>query len=186
MEKETPCCLIKTIDEVADIFQQIMLDVLQRRAVWEALEGTAVGKVAANDATLVILAADYVGSQLSDLRKYFDTDNRVYQIAGLTKILPLGSKSQQEHVRLFAVWRQDYQELANQYYFHRQRGYINPGSTSKSNLNRFIEEVNLFLDTLIKELCSAGHKVAYTERQKDKGYIKDVKDSAADFFDRLG
>lgn len=174
--------------DVADgmeVFQQIMLDILQRRAVEEALEESATGKVPVDDSTLRICAADYVGPQFGDLRKFFETDGRSYQIKALTAVLPAGSRVQQEHSRLFGIWKKDYEDLANQYYFHRQKGYANPGSTSKSALNSFIEDVNSFLTLLVSDLTDAGFSVAYVVREIDSGYFKDIKDSANEFFGKL-
>ena len=95
------------VHEAAEAFQQIMLDVLQRRAIEEALEERAVGKVAADESTLRMYAADYVGSQLADLRKFFDTGGRAPKIKPLTALLPAGSKSQTRVilVALRAYWR---------------------------------------------------------------------------------
>ena len=96
-----------------------------------------------------------------------------------------GSRSQQEHLRLFGIWKKDYEDLANQYYFHRQKSYANPGSTSKSSFNLFIEDVNSFLTILVSDLTNAGFTVPLLERGVDSSYIKDIKDSASDFFGKL-
>lgn len=173
------------VQEAAEVFQQMMLDILQRRAVEEALEERTIGKVSADESTLRIYAADYVGSQLADLRKFFDTDGRAFQVKVLTALLPAGSKSQIEHTRLFGVWKKDYENLANQYYFHRQKGYVNPGSISKKSLNQFIEEMNSFLDILVEDLTKAGYAVSYIVRKIGSGYFEDIKESANKFFEKI-
>lgn len=173
------------IREGISVFQEIMLDILQRRAVEEALEQRAIGKIPEGDSTLNIYVADYVGSQLADLRKFFETDGRSHQIITLTATLPVGSKSKQKHMRLHGIWKKDYEDLANQYYFHRQKGYANPGGISKSALNSFIEDINSFLELLVTELTDAGFSVAYVVRGIGSGYFKDIKDSANDFLGRL-
>lgn len=172
----------KEIKEGADIFQQIMLDILQRRAVMEAIEQRAMGKVTEDDTTLKIYAADYVGSQLSDLRKFFETDGRAYKVTDLTGKLVPGSNAKKEHQALFDIWKKDYEAIANQYFFHRQKGYIAPPGISKAALNLFMGKVNSFLDTLISDLTQAGFEAAYIVRDIDSGYFTVVKDSADDFF----
>jgi hypothetical protein len=173
------------VKDATDVFQQIMLDILQRRAVEEALEERAVGKVSEDDPTLKIYGADYVGSQLADLRKFFETDGRSYKVASLTGVLPLGNKTKIEHARLYGIWKKDYEDLANQYYFHREKGYANPGGISKAALNSFIEATNSFLDLLVSELTNAHFSVAYVVREINSGYFKDIKDSASEFFGRI-
>ena len=172
------------IKKEVDILQQTMLDILQRRIIWESLEQKVVGKKI-NETILRILAIDYVGSQLSDLRKFFEDDTKSHSIKFLTPKLLSGNKTKPEHDRLYNIWTKKYKDLTNQYYLHRQRGYQNPGWISKSELNSFIEDINLLLDLLIKELVDAGFHTPYLERKINSTYLQDIGISATDFFTQL-
>ncbi len=164
--------------------QTIMLDMLQRRAVMEALQDRAIGKVASDDAALTILASDYLRAQLSDLRKFFDQDNRSHRASDLTaKLPPTGGAAKQKHAVLFTRWKAQYEPTANQYLFHRQKGFTPPPGFSRGDLDHFIDDMGLFLDDLVRELTSAGYDVAYVSR--DATYFREIKADAHKFFDAL-
>jgi hypothetical protein len=52
-------------------------------------------------------------------------------------------------------------------------------------LDSFINDTNIFLDDLVKELTNKGFVVEYVMRQFDTSYFQDVKASAHDFFKKL-
>jgi len=174
-----------TSREELDVFQEIMLDVFQRRAIFEAIEERMLGRTLKDETVYRVYIRDYVGSQLADLRKFFESDNRSYRIINLTKTLPPRSKARGKHTELFKIWKKDYEDLANKYYFHRERNVIPAKEVIKSKLNYFMDQVSLMLDDLVDDLTSSGQKVNYLERGVNSSYYLDIKDSAEKFYQRL-
>lgn len=171
------------VQEAAQELQEVMMDMLRRRAVFEALEERAVGKVAQDNEILRLLASDYLRSQLSDLRKFFETNGRSHRASDLTAKLPTGSKVQQTHKSLFARWKSQFEPVANQYMLHRQKGYVPPPGTSRGDLDHFINDIGLFLDGLIGELVAANYDVAHVSREIS--YFQQIKADAHELFAAL-
>jgi hypothetical protein len=172
----------ESLRETAFTLQTIMIDVLQRRAVMEGLEEQAIGKVLKDDPTLTLLGADYLRSQLSDLRKFFENDGCSHRLKDLTALLPPTSPVKQKHDALFAQWESDYAEVANKYYFHREKGFTPPSGFSRGVINHFIDDLNLLLDEIVTALTEAGFDIQYIHREKNSGYFQDVKANAKKFF----
>lgn len=171
--------------EELDVFQQIMVDIFQRRAVFEGMEDRMLDRTLADDTTYRIYIADYVGSQLADLRKFFEQDGRAYKVSNLIGRLPIGNATKTEHDRLHDVWKSDYVALANQYFFHRQKGAAPPTSVMKARLNAFMEDMNSMIETLVGELTAANYDVASLQIGTDAPYYKDVRTTANKFFEWL-
>jgi len=173
----------KDIKDTLNIFQMIMLDMLRRQAVMEVFEARAIiGKVAKDNIALYIYVSDYLRAQFSDLRKFFETDDNSHRIIDLTTLLPYGP-TKNMHKHLFDVWKKDYQNTTNKYFFHREKEYKPPTGFSKNILNSFISEVISFIDILIKELTSLGYTTQYIVRDSD--YIKDIKIQTENLFDKI-
>lgn len=171
------------VKDAALELQTIMLDMLRRRAVMEALEEKAMGKEMPVD-ILTIVASDYLRAHLSDLRKFFDRDTRTHRVADLVSKLPSGGDtSKQKHAALFDRWKAQYEEAANRYLFHREKGYTPPAGFSRADLDHFIDDVGLFLDELVRELTAANYSVAYVSR--DTSYFQELKANARQFFEAL-
>lgn len=163
--------------------QTVMLDMLQRRAVMEALEEKAIRRVASDNMVLRILGADYLRAQLSDLRKFFEQDGRSHRIGDLTKKFPANSPVHQTHSALFNIWNSQYEQTANRYLLHRQRGYVPPAGHSRSGLDRFIDDMDLFLNELVRGLVQEGYEVSYLAREAS--YLQEVKADGHKFFSSL-
>lgn len=171
--------------EELDVFQQMMVDIFQRRAVFEGMEDRMRDRTLTDDTTYRIYVADYVGSQLADLRKFFEQDGRAYKVSGLIARLPVGNSTKLEHDRLHDIWKSDYVALANQYFFHRQKGAAPPTSVMKERLNAFIEDMNSMIGVLVSELTAANFDVPFLQIGTDTPYYKDVKATASKFFEWL-
>lgn len=172
-------------NETAEVFQTIMLDILRRRTAFEVLEQRAIrGKVDVNNLALRIAGSDYLRSQLSDLRKFFENDPRSYKLTDLTSLLPADSKSRKGHQALRVRWLGDYRDLTNKYFFHRDKEYVAAGGALRSALDAFINDSNSFLDLLIEELNASGTQVPYLARNSSS--FEDLKKSSHTFYKQVG
>ena len=136
--------------------------------------------VASDEPTLDIYSSDYLRSQLADLRKFFDRDPRVHKLGELTACLQETSVSKNKHKELLDTWQRDYEDLANKFFFHRERGYIPPTGVPTSALDVFIDETDNFLTVLVHELTAAGYSIEYIVR--DKEYFDNIESDASNFF----
>jgi hypothetical protein len=173
-----------SVRETATTLQETILDVLRRRAVMEAMEEQARKKVAQDDPTLTLLAADYLRAQLSDLRKFFETDGRSHRLKDLTAKLPSTASVKQKHDALLGMWQGSYEEVANQYFLHREKNYTPPPGVSRGDLDRFINEIDTLLYETVRALTDAGFVVQHIVR--DPTYFQEIKADARTFFDRIG
>src|SRR3989344_2769284 len=171
------------VKETSSTFQLIMLDILQRRVVFEGLEYRMIQTgIKEGETTHILLAADYTRSQLADLRKFFDTDGRSYRMSDLLPHLAAGGPAHSKYDSLKVVWDRDYKETANKYFFHRDRGFTPPAGFSRAALDSFIDEMNILLNYLVKELTAANFVIEYVVRDKDISFFQEVKRDAVSFF----
>jgi hypothetical protein len=172
------------IQETVLVLQNTMLDMLRRRAVIQGLEVRAMNKIL-DSTVLNIIASDYLRAQLSDLRKFFDKDTRVHQIAKLTAVIS-DTATKVHHDSLYTIWKSTYEDAANKYLLHLEVGYVPPPDFSRAALDSFIDEMNQFLDEVISGLTVDNYAVAHNGgRHISSGYIPDLKSDAENFFTLL-
>jgi len=170
------------IQETAHVLQETILDILRRRAVKEGLEHLALEKKVPYEVTLRIYGNDYLRSQLSDLRKFFDRDSKAYQVRDLTAVVD--PKVKEEHENLYRRWNANFDAIANKLLLHLERDYIPPEGVSGQILDAYIDDMDMFLYRLIGALTNAGYGVEYIVR--DKTSFQDLNSDAIKFFSGLG
>lgn len=170
------------IQETAHVLQTTILDILRRRAIMEGLEYRALEKKVPYELSLRIYGSDYLRSQLSDLRKFFDGREDVYRTTDLTTLADPAVKETHEALR--DRWRAQFGDLANKYFFHREPGYLPSDGFPGQTLDMFIDDLDIFLNKLVESLTRAGYKVGYIPR--DKEHLQILKADAVKFYSRLG
>jgi hypothetical protein len=169
----------KMIEEYALTFQQLMLDVLQRRSLFRAFENSIIGKDGSieNNMFVRFYAADYTRAQLTDLRKFFETDNRSYKISFIFDHLK-DKIVQEKHKNIYENswkadknWDMSLEELANKTVMHKEIGSYSP-YVYKNHLDGFIDNLNDLLDELVTSLRKEGFEVSYLERSLDSDFLK--------------
>ena len=176
MKNEDTCNML---EEYMLTFQQLMLDILQRRSLFRAFENSIIGKDGsiANNMFVRFYAADYTRAQLTDLRKFFETDNRSYKISFVFDHLK-DKTVQQKHKDIYEnKWKADknwdisLEELANKTVMHKEIG-SSPSDIYKNHLDDFIDNLNELLTELVSNLTKEGFKVSYLERSLDSDFLK--------------
>lgn len=166
------------IDRELAEFQSIMLDLLVRSKIFRAEECLLIDK---HPDQLIIqaIAHGYLLTQVADLRKFFDP-NRRNQSYDLAAIVALTSdpKIQARYNELRANWEQEYRDLADRVFFHRDRSYSPPLGTDRHSIERFIDSLNEFLDHLVSSLNEGGHAVSHLDRNPNGSFLMDVESDA--------
>ncbi len=159
------------LQKYTDVFQNIMLDCLQRRVFFRCFEAVVKGKgIGRDNSFLLFYSMDYFRSQLADLRKFFDKDPRVYEFSYITKHCGLLKR---RHKELFGYWEEIFQDQANKAAFHIERDYITHG-VDVQVLDDFIDKLNDYLNLVIEELNRAGYKVKHIERGKESVFLSSI------------
>ena len=170
----------KMLEEYMFTFQTIMLDMLQRRSLFRALEESLLGKDGsiADNMFVKFYAADYLRSQLTDLRKFFENDSRSYKLSFILDHL-IDASIKQEHKNMFENrWKNDkeYQnslmDIANKAFMHKEVGFDAPNGVKKTQLDSFIDDLNIFLNELIGRLTNEDCGVRFLERSPDSDFLK--------------
>jgi hypothetical protein len=168
----------KMLEEYIMTFQQLMLDVLQRRSLFRAFENSIIGKDGSieNNMFVRFYAADYTRSQLTDLRKFFETDKRAYKISFIFDHL-VDKKSQQDYNAMYGnKWKNDTQwnisleNLANKAVMHKEIDFNSP-VLYKNQLDALIDELNTFLDELVRFLTKEKFPVSFLDRSLDSDFL---------------
>ena len=169
------------IEEHASFFQQLMLDILQRRALFRAFESSITGKNILNNFFISFYATDYIRSQLTDLRKFFETESKSYKLSSLTNCL-VDKTIKNIHTNIFETkwktdlsWNVSLEDLANKAVMHKEINYIS-SQLYKVQLDLFIDTMNDFLDKLISALSSENHKVSLIGRSLDSDFLKNQQE----------
>ncbi len=178
------------IEEYMSTFQQLMLDVLQRRSLFRAFENSIIGKDGSieNNMFVNFYAADYTRSQLTDLRKFFETDDRAYKMSSVFDNLT-DTTVRQNHKDIYEnkwktdkQWNISFEDLANKAVLHKEINFSS-SNVYKVQLDEFIDNLNNFLDELVRILTKEEFKVSFLVRSLDSDFLKNQQ--AEDFKEYL-
>ena len=187
MEHKDTC---KALEEYMMTFQQLMLDILQRRALFRVFENSIIGKDGsiANNMFVRFYAADYTRAQLTDLRKFFETDKRAYKISFVFNHLA-DKTDQRKHGDIYeGKWKNDVkwnislEDLANKAVMHKEINFSSP-DLYKNQLDDFIDELNNFLDQLVSSLTRENFEISFLSRSLDSDFLTNQQE--ADFNEYL-
>ena len=169
-----------TIEEHTLTFQQLLLDMLQRRALFRAFENSLIGKDGSMGYNLFVhfYAVDYLRAQLTDLRKFFDTDGRSYRFEVILEHLKSPVfREQYESIKankweLDEQWQLSLRDLANKAVMHKDLEGVSVEGVFKNQLDEFIDALNVFMDDVVDGLTAEGYKVSYLMRSLDSDFLK--------------
>jgi hypothetical protein len=140
-------------DELA-FFQNLLLDVLVRRAVFRKFENELKGrKIAPENDMMWLVWYGYVISQLSDCRKFFDRNGSVHSFPFVVKHLKEKSL-RDRHATLFDKWKNEKLEaVINKHMLHADQA----ASTIKTEvhivtLDSFIDDLEKYLGEIVGDL----------------------------------
>lgn len=168
------------IEEHTLTFQQILLDMLQRRALFRAFENSLIGKDGSIEHNLFVhfYAVDYLRAQLTDLRKFFDIDGRSYRFQIVLDHLksPIFQKQydsiKEEKWEFDEQWQLSLHELANKAVMHKDLAGISVEGVAKNQIDEFIDALNAYMDDVVDGLTTEGYKVSYLMRSLDSDFLK--------------
>lgn len=185
MENEKKDC--EKLEKYLEIFQELILVILQRRALFRALESSLIGKnISAENPFLNFYAGDYRRSQFADLRKFFDNNDRYpsYKFSYITKHCSDKNISD-DYEKLLKEWQDKFQDIANKNDFHLEHGFIS-APVLKKQLDDFIDEINEYIDKVIEVLVKDGCKIGYqTARQPDSDFLVNWQKEYFDDFKKI-
>jgi len=182
--------MLPRTEEYTDAFQQLILDILQRRSLFRAFENSIIGvdKSITKNCFVTFYSIDYTRSQLTDLRKFFETDGRSYKISSIFSAMS-DKTVQRKHKDIFENewkseknWGVSLDDLANKTVMHTERGYSLP-DVFKDQLDELIDKLNTLLDELIVCLKKEGISVSCFVRSPDSDFLKNQQ--AEDFCEYL-
>jgi hypothetical protein len=168
----------ETVESHIEVFQQIMLNIVQRRALFRSLENSIIGKPAEIESNFFVkfYAFDYLRAQLTDIRKFFENDSKSYKISTITN--NLDDKSMKDaHTEMYTnrwkkddEWEMSLSDLANKMIMHAEIGYLSP-DVYTNQLDFFIDEVNAFLDGLVGAVTIEGYNVGHLDRSPNSDFL---------------
>jgi hypothetical protein len=166
------------VESHIQVFQQIMLNILQRRSIFRSLENSIIGKPAEIESNFFVkfYAFDYLRAQLTDIRKFFENDSKSYKISTITNNLT--DKSMKDtHTEMYTnrwkkddEWEMSLSDLANKMIMHAEIGYLSP-DVYTNQLDFFIDELNTFLDELVRAVTAARYNVGYLDRSPNSDFL---------------
>lgn len=175
------------LEEYSKIFQDLMLTILQRRALFRAFEESLIGKnISDENPFLKFYAGDYRRSQFADLRKFFDDNKRfpTYKFSFITKHCS-DKTILDSHQKLLTEWKEKFKDIANKIDFHLEEGFV-AAPVFKKQLDCFIDEVNEYIDKVIEVLVKDGHKISYLMgRKSDSDFLVNWQKEYFDEFKKI-
>lgn len=185
MENPQQDCHI--LEEYLKIFQDLMLTILQRRALFRAFESSLIGKnISVENPFLKFYAGDYRRSQLADLRKFFDNNNRypTYKFSFITEHC-FDKTILDSHKNLFKEWKDKFEDIANKSDFHIEQGFVST-PIFKKQLDDFIDAMNNYIDEVIILLVKDGHRISYQMgRKPDSDFLVNWQKEYFDEFKKV-
>jgi len=175
------------LEEYSKIFQDLMLTILQRRALFRALEGSLNDKnISAENPFLKFYAGDYRRSQFADLRKFFDNNKRfpTYKFSFITEHCS-DKTILDSHKNLLKEWQDKFEDIANKSDFHIEQGFI-ATPVFKKQLDDFIDAVNEYIDKVIDVLVKDGYQISYQMgRKSDSDFLVNWQKEYFDEFKKI-
>lgn len=175
------------LEEYSKIFQDLMLTILQRRALFRALEDSLIDKnISAENPFLKFYAGDYRRSQFADLRKFFDNNKRfpTYKFSFITEHCS-DKTILDSHKNLFKEWQDKFEDVANKSDFHVEQGFV-AMPVFKKQLDCFIDEVNEYIDKVIEILVKDGYQISYQMgRKPDSDFLVNWQKEYFDEFKKI-
>lgn len=136
-------------------FQNLLLDILTRRAVFKKFEDEMKKThLTEHNDIMALVWYGYAVSQLSDCRKFFDRDGNAHSFQFVVRHLkdePLKNR----HTELFTTWKDKKLEtVLNKYLLHADMrvGEIKT-EVSVQVLNSFIDELEKYIKQMIDDLA---------------------------------
>jgi hypothetical protein len=182
-EKESSMVL----NETFEVFQELLIDILQRQAIWRQFEANLKGLSLKGNDLIRFIFYGYIISQLSDLRKFFDTDNDVYQFKLVVKHLQ-NADLKGYHETLFKQWKSlKMEKIANKHLLHLEKEAMQTEEVLlMENLGTFVEQLAIYLRKIEQEIGKNFHKTvqfdydAFLENTKEEVnlFFKEIKSGA--------
>lgn len=144
-----------SLSEEFTFFQNLLLDILMRRAVFKKFEDEMKKTHLTEHNDMVALVwYGYAVSQLSDCRKFFDRDGNAHSFQFIVRHLK-DEALKNKHAKLFGLWKDKKLEtVLNKYLLHADMrvGEIKT-EVSVQILDSFIDELERYIDQMIDDLA---------------------------------
>ena len=154
-----------------NVFHNLMIDILRRRAIFRAFENNLKNKSTEEkilgNAFVSFYSMDYVRAQLVDLRKFFETDKSSFKVSTLVKFTE-NNQLKISHKKLFDDWSIRFKNQVNKIIAHidiESRFMVK--EISKNDIDEFIDKMNYFLDQLIYAFEKTGNKIVLDRESRD-------------------
>lgn len=176
----------KLIEEHLGVFNNLLINILQRRGFFRVFENNLIGKapdiIVKENKFINFYTMDYTRNQIVDLRKFFETDKNSYKISFLVDNLS-NEQLKSNHKKLFQCWDKNFKDQANKLIMHLdQKTESLARAINKSDLDRFIDDLNMFFDNIVGGFCNRGDKVIYDEVYRNGEFlIKEARESFSQY-----
>lgn len=174
------------VDDEMKVLQGLLLDLLVRSKIFLALETLMIGKHP-DSVFINSVASDYLRTQISDLRKFFDPNkrNQSYSLESVIALIKDPS-AKKRYDELKKQWETEYKDIADKVFFHKDKNYSAPSSKDRHDIERFIDDISELLDLVVRQLTTEGHNVSYLDRDRNGSYLMDVEADAIASYRLLG
>jgi hypothetical protein len=170
--------MITDVNQEFGEFQSIMLNLLVRSKIFGAQECLLIDKEP-DQLVIQSIAQGYLLAQIADLRKFFDPNRRgqSYDLSAIIA-LTLDQKVQKRYDEIKATWEHEYKDIADKVFFHLDKSYTAPSGKDRHAIEKFIDELNEFLDTMTSSLTAAGYSIAHLMKDRNGAFLMEVESDA--------
>ena len=151
----------KNIQDHLGTFHNLMIFILQRRALFRIFENNLKNKnlddgTVKGNSFVSFYITGYTREQLVDLRKFFETDDRSYKISGLVSYV--GNLTlEAEYEALKKEWKKSFEVQVNKLIAHIDKDSAElVKEVAKQDIDSFIDLTNHFLDNVVNGLLGKG------------------------------
>ncbi len=173
------------LNQELDFFQEILLDILIRQAVFKKinikLKQTTLSNT--NDVFLLI-SYGYIISQIADLRKFFDPDIRAHQFSFITCHLS-SKKFIKKHENIHKFWKEkNLEAIANKRLLHADKDFDQQKMTATfsdidtliKKIEKYMKEIIVDLDKNYKDITTLDYGDYLSEREKEVNtFFEEIK-----------
>lgn len=164
---------IESLRKHLDLFQELMLGILERRAIFCSLEKLMIGKPknsVEDNSFIKSYTSDYLRSQLADLRLFFERDSKAYRLSYVTDHCKKDCCKAQHKLIFDTYWKKGsgtlcLEDAANKAIFHREMDFNASSGVAREDLDICIDQLDSFLDQLVSELTTDGYYMSHLVRE---------------------
>ncbi len=183
--------LPKRLNGTAELFQDVMLNLVQRRELFSCLYSRMrIGSSSfTGNSFYIFYCIDYLRSQLVDCRLFFENNSDAHRLSDLNKLLN-DKDIDLLYKKLSRSWgtvqkNASLKQVINKTIVHKQRNFQQNQQVRFQVLNDFIDAAEEYMQLLVQKLTKEHYNFISLDFSSSSPYIKSMSNDVDEFINHI-